>query len=218
MKLFASALMFLVFYCLPVQAQSNMDNPFDRLIFSSTRAYATTAQHQTKGIVYFVRGILGVFSRGLDQMGETLNDQGINATVINHQAWKKAAVTIVSHHKKNKKDPIILVGHSWGANAILRIAKFLQQRDIKVQYFVTFEPNINLPVPANVESAANYYLSNSLLGLKLKKEQGSSGHLQNVDLISLDGIGHFNIEKQTRVQNLVVKNIHYYFGTKPVAQ
>jgi hypothetical protein len=218
MKIFASSLMVLGFFCLPVQAQSNMDNTFDRLIFNSTSTYSTTAQHKTKGIVYFVRGILGVFSRGLDQMGETLNDQGINATVINHQAWKKAAVTIASHHKKNKKDPIILIGHSWGANAILRIAKFLQQRDIKVQYFVTFEPNINLPVPANVESAANYYLSNSLLGLKLKKQQGSSGHLQNVDLITLDGVGHFNIEKQTRVQNQVIKNIHYYLGTKPTTQ
>ncbi len=210
MKIFASALIFFGFFCLPAQAQSNMDNSFDRLIYNSTSTYATTAQHNSKGIVYFVRGILGVFSRGLDQMGETLNDQGINATVINHQAWKKAAVTIANHHKKNKKAPIILVGHSWGANAILRIAKFLQQRDIKVQYFVTFEPNINLPVPANVESAANYYLSNSLLGQKLKKQQGSRGKLQNVDLITIDGIGHFNIEKQTRVQKLVVKNILYY--------
>ena len=207
-----------IVFCLPTQAQSNMEIVFDRLIINSTSTYAITAQHQTPGIVYFVRGILGVFSRGLDQMGETLNDQGINATVVNHQAWKKAAVTIASHHKRNKNDPIILVGHSWGANAILRIAKFLQQRDIKVQYFVTFEPNINLPVPANVESAANYYLSNSLLGQKLKKEQGSSGHLENVDLITLDGVGHFNIEKQTRVQNLVVKNILYYLGSKPATQ
>ena len=215
MKIFASALMFLGLFCLPIQAQSSMDNSFDRLIFNSASNYATTAQYKTKGIVYFVRGILGVFSRGLDQMGETLNDQGINATVINHQAWKKAAVTIASHHKKNKKDPIILVGHSWGANAILRIAKFLQQRDIKVQYFVTFEPNINLPVPANVESAANYYLSNSLLGLKLKKEQGSSGHLQNVDLKTLDGVGHFNIEKQTGIKTIVINDILRHLNQSP---
>lgn len=214
MKIFAYALILFGLFCLPVQAQSNMDNSFDRLVFKSTSTYATTAQNQPAGIVYFVRGILGVFSRGLDQMGQTLNAKGINATVINHPAWKKAAVTIASHHKKHRNDPIILVGHSWGANAILRIAKFLQQRDIEVRYFVTFEPNINLPVPSNVESAANYYLSNSLLGQKLNKQQGSNGRLDNVDLISLDGIGHFNIEKQTRVQNLVIKNIISHLGSR----
>ena len=215
MKIFASALMLFGLCCLPVQAQSNMENSSDRLIIQSTSTHATTAQRQTWGIVYFVRGIFGVFSRGLDDMGSQLKSQGVNATVINHQAWKKAAVTILNHHDNHKDGPIILVGHSWGANAILRIAKFLQQRDVNVQYFVTFEPNVSLPVPSNVETGVNYYLSNSLLGQTLAQEAGSTGNFDNIDLITLDNIGHFNIEKQARIQAVVVKNIYRHLNQSP---
>jgi len=164
-----------------------------------------------RGEVYLVRGFAGVFSRGLDQMGASLMAKGIKTKVISHLGWERAASTIIRNQRTNGAAPVVLIGHSWGANAILRIAKSLQKRNIKVDYFVTFEANVDLPVPSNVKTAVNYYLSNSILGQKLKQEPGSNGSFKNIDLISIPGIGHFSIEKQAEVQKTVVKNTERYF-------
>ncbi len=167
-----------------------------------------------QGDVYLIRGFAGVFSRGLDQMGASLNAKGIKAKVIGNLGWELAASTIIRNQRTYGTAPVVLIGHSWGANAILRIAKSLQKRNIKVDYFVTFEANVDLPVPSNVKRAVNYYLSNSLLGLKLKQEPGSKGSFENIDLISIPGIGHFSIEKQAEIQKTVVENVARYFQVR----
>ncbi len=165
------------------------------------------ATRQIRGQVLFIRGILGIFSRGLDQMANDLRRRGVKTTVIHHTAWRKAAVQIINNHRQNGPAPIVLIGHSLGANAILRIAKMLHQRHIPVRYLVTFEPNIRLPVTSNIEVAVNYYLSNSALGVPLQREPGSSGSLKNVDLVKVRGIGHFNIEKNTALQQIVIRDV-----------
>ncbi len=163
-----------------------------------------------QGDVYLVRGFANVFSRGLDRLGVIFNSRGIAAKVIPHTAWRAAAVKIYGNQKKYGPVPVVLIGHSLGANATIRIAEFLKKRNVKVQYLVTFEPTIRLDVPSNVRVAVNYFLSNSIMGESLKREPRSGGSFRNIDMVKVDGIGHFNIEENTRLQRTVLRNVLRY--------
>ncbi len=160
-----------------------------------------------QGDVYLVRGFGNYFSRGLDEIGTQLNARGIAAKVIRHADWRFAARTIIANQKKYGPVPIVLIGHSLGANAIIHIAEKLQRQKIMVQYLATFEPTRNLRIPANVKLAVNYYLSNSSMGIPLKKQRGSRGSFKNINLASAKGIGHFNIEEQKVLQQVIISQV-----------
>lgn len=194
---------------------SPAENPQEHAAPVKQKTVAKKTGYQ--GDVYLIRGgagFLNLFSRGLDKISAALNARGIKAKVIGNLGWELAASTIVRNQRTYGAAPVVLIGHSWGANAILRIAKILQKRNIKVDYFVTFEPNIDLPIPSNVKVAVNYYLSNSLLGKSLTQEAGSTGSFENVDLVSIPGIDHFSIEKQAQLQNTVIENTARYFDVE----
>lgn len=166
-----------------------------------------------QGDIYLFRGLGDVFSRGMDTLGRKLRARGINAKVLNHSNWRAITNVIISNQKKYGSVPIVLMGHSYGADAVVHIAEELKRRKIKVKYLVTFDPTVRLKVPSNVRIAVNYYLSNSVSGVRLKKARGSRGSFKNVDLIS-EGVSHFNIEKQVKVHNIVIKNVLRYVRAK----
>ena len=163
-----------------------------------------------QGDVFLLRGFANVFSRGLDQISAELNARGIKAEVFHHTSWRYAARTIIANQKKYGRVPVVLIGHSLGANAIIRIAERLKKHKIRVQYLATFEPTQSLKVPSNVAVAVNYYLSNSSMGLPLKKARGSRGSFENKNMISIEGIGHFNIEEQPVLQRTVINRVMRY--------
>ncbi len=167
-----------------------------------------------QGDVFLLRGFADIFSRGLDDIGARLKAKGIDAEVIGHTSWRYVARTIIDNQKKYGGVPVILIGHSLGANAVIRIAKQLNEHKIKVQYLVTFEPTQTLEIPSNVDIAINYYLSNSTMGVPLTKAQGSSGTFENRNMVDIEGIGHFNIEKQPMLQQTVIDRVLKY--VKPV--
>jgi hypothetical protein len=177
----------------------------------SRSAYELVARKSNyQGDVFLLRGFADIFSLGLDEMGAKLNARGIKAQVIRHTSWRYAALTIIANQKKYGRVPVVLIGHSLGANAIIRIADYLKKHRIIVQYLVTFEPTRRLIVPSNVSVAVNYYLSNSSMGLPLEKARGSRGKFVNKNMIAIDGIGHFNIEKQAALQRSVINRVLFY--------
>ena len=167
-------------------------------------------QSNYQGDIFLLRGFANIFSRGLDEIGDRLKAKGINAQVYHHSGWRYAARTIIANQKKYGPVPVVLIGHSLGANAIIFIAERLKRYGIKVQYLVTFEPTRTLEIPSNVGVAVNYYLSNSSMGLPLKKARGSRGSFENKNMISIEGIGHFNIEKQPVLQQRVIEQVLIY--------
>ncbi len=65
--------------------------------------------------VFLIRGVLNIFSLGMDQMAARLQQQGINATVHNHMLWASIADDAAAEYKSGRVKTIILVGHSSGA-------------------------------------------------------------------------------------------------------
>ncbi|MGA7000451.1 MAG: hypothetical protein WBZ28_00760, partial [Pseudolabrys sp.] len=68
--------------------------------------------------VYLLRGVLNIFSLGLDDIAAKLQQQGINVTVANYLSWASLADEAAAEYKSGRTKTIILVGHSSGATVL----------------------------------------------------------------------------------------------------
>ena len=66
-----------------------------------SRGYAATPAAETH--VYLLRGVLNIFSLGLDEVAAKLRQQGINATVANYLSWSSLAG---SKPRPNTESPV----------------------------------------------------------------------------------------------------------------
>ena len=160
-----------------------------------------------RGEVYLLRGFADVFSRGLDEMGAELNALGVDAHVQGHLGWRGVARRIIADTKRNGRTPVVLVGHSLGANAVISIAERLAREGIAVDYMATFAATAPDPVPGNVRRVVNYYFATNGWGEPLVPGPGFSGSLRNRDFSNSETVGHFNIDKQRPLQAEVVRDV-----------
>src|SRR5215472_15185115 len=75
------------------------------------------AQPQPRVHVYLLRGLLSIFSLGMDSLAE------------------QAA----ADYKAGKEAPIILIGHSLGADAVMEMAAYLGRKGVPVALVVPFD-------------------------------------------------------------------------------
>ena len=173
-------------------------------------AAATSVAIRGVGDVFLLRGFADVFSRGLDEMAATLNHQGIDAEVTNHNSWRTVAMEIVDRQRRLGRRPVVLVGHSLGANAVIQVAELLKREHITVQYMAIFAATGPDPVPSNVRRVDNFYFARNGWGEPVAGARDFSGTLNNRDYSTADGIGHFNIDKQPQIQREVLAKIIRY--------
>ena len=157
--------------------------------------------------VYLIRGVLNIFSSGLDEIAARLQREGIQASVHNHLAWPLVANEAAAEYKSGKARTIILVGHSAGADAVVHIAAQLGQEGIPVKLVIGLDPVLS-PPPASghVKHYINYYVSTSA-GHRVVKSPQFRGNLRNV-VVARPGIGHFNIDKAAVMEDKVMRHIH----------
>jgi hypothetical protein len=174
---------------------------------NSTGHAALAAKAHAKGQVhvYLIRGVLNIFSLGLDEIAARLKREGIQATVYNHLSWPLVANEAAAEYKSGRARAIILVGHSAGADAVIDIAARLGQEGIPVKLVIGLDPGFS-PAPASghVQHYINYYVST---GHTVVKSPRFRGALQNVD-VARPGIGHFNIDKASVMKDKVMRDIH----------
>jgi pimeloyl-ACP methyl ester carboxylesterase len=79
-----------------------------------------------------------------------------------------------------RPEPLVLVGHSYGSDEILKIARALRDRGQKVDLLITIDPVTPIGVPDNIGCTLNYYQSNGFWdyfpwwrGVPLEPELGS---------------------------------------------
>ncbi len=173
------------------------------------------------GNVYLLRGFIGVFSDGINSISQTLDQSGVRATVYQDDQWDQLGSAIRTRYANSaQREPIVLIGHSFGADDVLRISRDLEANDIPVDLVVTIDPVIPPVVPANVKCCYNLYQSNGVWdklplfrGIPLSQETGSSGQLRNMDVrkdrtdLLERRTNHFNIEKNRKIHAEVVKQV-----------
>ncbi len=160
----------------------------------------------TQAQIVFLRGLANVFSRGMDDMAAKLRADGFAPQVINHRGWQNAADTIIATYRGGQTAPIIIVGHSLGANAAFRMAKRLQAANVPVAYLATFDPTRTSSVPANVEHFANFYQNNGM-GRPATFPASRRQNKVNLNLTTSPGMTHTNIDQSPRLQRIVIGRI-----------
>jgi hypothetical protein len=153
-----------------------------------------------------LRGWFGVFSTGLDSLAKDLKANGIDAQVASHLAWSSAVEDILKARAAGKTSPLVLVGHSQGANNVIDMARKLEMQKVPVDLLVTLAPFMQEPVPANVVRAINYFQAPGW-GAPLSAVAGFQGTLKNVDMADDPTVFHVNIDKSTRVQSEILREV-----------
>jgi hypothetical protein len=162
-----------------------------------------------RGRVYLFRGALGpFFSRGIDRLGERLEEVGIAVNVYEFTICRLIADHAISEYRENPA-PIILIGHSMGGFCAVKFAEILEAEGIRADLVVSIDPaHVTPDVPLNVDRFINIFLSKSVLGGgDVKPKPGFHGHYASFDLSQHDEVSHINIEKMDTVQRQLVTKI-----------
>jgi hypothetical protein len=155
--------------------------------------------------VLLLRGWFGVFSTGLDRIAEELKAKGIKPEVAGHLYWSTAVTEIVRERTAGATAPLVLVGHSQGANNIIDIARSLEAHKIPVTLLVTLAPYMQNPIPGNVVRAINYYQSPGW-GAPIAPEPRFHGKIVNINVADWS-VSHVNIDKSPKIQAEIVREI-----------
>jgi len=156
--------------------------------------------------IYMMRGLLGIFSLGIDSLAGKLRAQGYEPQILGWDQWGQIASEILANNRYGDTSQIILIGHSLGSNSTIQVANAIQQQNIPVDLIVTFDITQPLQVPRNVQRFINFFQNNGF-GERAVPGYGFTGELQNIDLTADSTIGHGNIDEIPRLQQAVVDKV-----------
>lgn len=142
--------------------------------------------------VYALRGALGIFSSGMDSLADELNADGIAAASVAFNDWGDYDARIIAAYRKHPY-PVVLIGHSWGANTILLMAYDLDRHNVPVAALIFYDITESARIPANVKWVVNYR-SNSATGgnIQVVGGAGFTGKIKNITRADLN---HVQIDK-----------------------
>ncbi len=171
------------------------------------------------GHVYCMRGWLGIFSTGIDDLAHQI-DKEVPAVSVADEEWRKLSDFLIEQKKAGTLGhPLILVGHSFGADDQIRVARLLAEENITVDLLITLDPVTPPKVPANVLRMVNIYKSHPVTdgipawrGIEITPDN-SEIPVTNINLrdakvpFDTTAIDHINIEKTPGVHQMVINEI-----------
>ena len=184
------------------------------LVALPPRANALPAAQASQTHVYLMRGVLNIFSLGMDQMAYRLQEQGINASVHNHMLWSSVANDAAAAYKSGKIKTIILVGHSSGATCLPDIVASLSAQGVPVKLAIGLDSVFRTSLTGKVGRYINFYIANGA-GTRVEKTKNFNGELDNVDVERVPGISHVSIDKNEVIQQKVIAAIDAAVASGP---
>jgi hypothetical protein len=169
---------------------------------------------QSNGHVYLLRGLLNIFSLGMDDLAAKIQARGISASVHNHSEWQSLADGIAAKYKARQHGPIVLVGHSLGADAVMFMAEYLGKKGVPVALVVPFDGTGSFAASANVSQVYNLTQRDYAY---MRRGAGFRGTLNNVD-VSGQGYGHIDIDKSAKLHALVLARIQSVIRSRGAPQ
>ena len=166
---------------------------------------ANAAPAASDAHVYLLRGVLNIFSLGLDDIAAKLQQQGINATVANYLSWESLANEAAAEYRSGRTKTIILVGHSSGATVLPNMAARLDQLGAPVKLAIGLDSVFQTAVAGHVGRYLNFYVANGA-GTQVGRTSQFHGNLENVDVGGM-GVGHLTIDKNLAMQQRVINAI-----------
>jgi hypothetical protein len=155
--------------------------------------------------VYLLRGVLNIFSLGLDTIGARLEAQGIPVTVANFVSWSSLADEAAAAYRAGRLKTIVLVGHSSGATALPDMIAKLNHLGVPVKLAIGLDSVFKTKLSTGAERYINIYIGDGP-GEPVRAADGFRGKLDNVDVRG-HGVGHISIDKNEAIQRRVIAEI-----------
>lgn len=182
---------------------------------------ATERAYHYPGHLYAMRGFLGIFSTGMDTLCRTLNQRHvlISAAVADEAAHSYRKKLVHAFKLGDLTGPLILVGHSYGADDQIRTARYLGRHKITVTLLLLLDPVTPPAIPANVQRCVDIYKSHPLTdwipflrGVPVHAADPEFTRLTNINLryakvgFNTGPVNHMNISAIPGVQKMM---LHY---------
>ena len=184
------------------------------VIPSAVNAGPNPAAQGSDAHVYLLRGVLNIFSLGLDDIAERLRQQGIPTTVSNYIFWSSLADEAAADYRSGKVKTIILVGHSSGATYLPDMVARLSQLGVPVKLAIGLDSVFHTSLSGRVGRYINLYIANGA-GTAVQPTTDLKGTLQNVNVDSVPGVGHISIDKNQYIQQKVIGEIDAVVFNRP---
>jgi hypothetical protein len=179
----------------------------------TANAMTTPASGASGAHVYLLRGVLNIFSLGLDEIAAKLQRQGITVTVANYLSWASLADEAAAEYRSGRTKTIILVGHSSGATALPDMVARLDQLGTPVKLAIGLDSVFHTSLTGRVGRYINFYVANGA-GTPVAKTKQFHGELENVDVGRI-GMGHLTIDKNEVMQQKVISAIDAVVFSRP---
>jgi len=170
------------------------------------QAVASPASGPSTAHVYLLRGVLNIFSLGLDDIAAKLRAQGVPVTVANFASWSSLADEAAAGYRSGELKTVILVGHSSGATALPDMVAKLDQLGVPVKLAIGLDSVFRTSLKGRVGRYINFYIANGA-GTPVEKTKEFQGKLENVNVQNVPGVGHMSIEKNQIMQQKVISEI-----------
>lgn len=177
---------------------------------------AQAAPAQASARVYLMRGVLNIFSLGMDQIAARLQQQGIPASVHNHMLWASVADDAAAAYRSGRARLIILVGHSSGATCLPDMVARLSAQGVPVKLAIGLDSVFHTSLSGKVGKYINFYVANGA-GTRVERTSNFQGALENVDVENVPGVGHLTIDKNELIQQKVIAAIDSAVASEPRA-
>ena len=164
--------------------------------------------------VYLLRGVLNIFSLGLDDIAAKLERQGTPVTVANFVSWSSLADQAAAEYRSGKVRTIILVGHSSGATALPDMVARLGQLGVPVKLAIGLDSVFRTKLAGHAERYINFYVASGP-GEPVTRTKDFRGALENVDVQTVPGVGHLSIDKNQIMQQKVISAIDAAVFNRP---
>jgi hypothetical protein len=176
------------------------------LPIGTTANAAVPASGGTGAHVYLLRGVLNIFSLGLDDIAAKLQAQGIPVTVVNYLGWSSLADEAAAEYRSGRVKTIILVGHSSGATVLPDMVARLDQLGAPVKLAIGLDSVFRTSLSGRVGRYINFYIGNGN-GEPVAPTRQLRGSLENVNVQNVPGVGHITIDKNEIIQRKVIAAI-----------
>ncbi len=168
--------------------------------FAPAQAQAQSKPNPNQPRVYLLRGLANIFSLGMDDLAAKLRARGIEASVhsyVDLETLTRYAVEQASMGKR-RPSPVIIIGHSLGADAAVTMGNRVTAAGVPVPLVVTFDPVTAMTASSKIGKVVNYYQAGG------SGKAVSGPRVENIDLTGSGALSHFNIDKAAELHNKVI--------------
>ena len=146
-------------------------------------AAAATTKPSSSGVVYLLRGGLNIFSTGMDELAVKLRARGIEARSEGFSDWPKLAAEARARYAKTHL-PIVIVGHSFGANGAIVMATDLNKSRTPIALIILYDTVSSVKVPANVRHVIDFMSTTGQgTGITVTGEYNFAGRINTINVL-----------------------------------